>query len=451
MLAPAIARPRGLRVMSRLPAVILATMLLAPPAQGQLLPSQLPSLPAGVPKQLPQVGGPVSPRVADLRAARQLRIRDLIRTHREVVEADARGEPVVRGEVLAMGLGPEALARAQAEGFTVVRSSDLEGVGITVVTLAAPSGMSAVRAVRTLRRLDPQGVYDFNHIYTGAGEAPVPVIAAPVGAQTAAPIGAAPADMARIGLIDGGVDTSHPAFASALTERWGCDGRLVPSAHGTAVASLMIGETADFAGVFPSAALYAADVYCDAPTGGNALALAAAFSWLAAQDVPVINVSLVGPPNAALERVISRLMGTGRLVIAAVGNDGPSAPPLYPAAYPGVIGVTGVDANRRVLVEACRGPQVAFAAPGAEVAAAAGADSFASVRGTSFAAPIVAAMLALELRDGRDGAAGARAALAGKAIDLGKRGRDDTYGAGLVGDRFRTDPARLAAGESKGL
>src|SRR5207245_7526152 len=89
-----------------------------------------------------------------------------------------------------------------------------------------------------------------------------------------------------------------------------------------------------------------------------------AFGWLAREHVPVINVSLVGPPNAMLAAIVRDVLSRGYLVVAAVGNDGPAAPPLYPAAWPGVIGVTAVDARQRVLVEAGRGPQVKFAAPG---------------------------------------------------------------------------------------
>jgi subtilisin family serine protease len=187
-----------------------------------------------------------------------------------------------------------------------------------------------------------------------------------------------------------------------------------------------------------------ADVYCGHPTGGAVDALVAAFGWLVQEQVPVINVSLVGPNNTMLERVIQNLIGGGYIVVAAVGNDGPAAPPLYPAAYPGVVGVTAVDAHGRVLIEAARGPQVTFAAPGADLAAA-GADSgYTAVRGTSFAAPFVAALLAPGIASPDPGAATAAIdALARSAVDLGPPGRDLTYGFGLVGADYRIDPAPL--------
>ena len=134
------------------------------------------------------------------------------------------------------------------------------------------------------------------------------------------------------------------------------------------------------------------------------------------------------------------IIARGHLVVAAVGNDGPAAPPLYPASYPGVVGVTAVDARRRVLFEAGRGPQVRFAAPGADMSAAKSVQTFELVRGTSFAAPIVAGLLAPRL-PAPDPTAAQLAVdeLAREAVDLGAAGPDPVYGAGLVGVGLATD------------
>ena len=81
-----------------------------------------------------------------------------------------------------------------------------------------------------------------------------------------------------------------------------------------------------------------------------------------------------------------------------------------------------------------RGPQVMFAAAGAGIKAATIGHAFADVRGTSFAAPTVAELLA-EFMTAPDKtmADAALDALAKQAIDLGPPGRDFTYGFGLVG------------------
>jgi subtilisin family serine protease len=192
--------------------------------------------------------------------------------------------------------------------------------------------------------------------------------------------------------------------------------------------------------------LYVADVYGSTPAGGSAAVLSAALAWMAQNRVPVVNVSLVGPPNITVQAVVRALVARGHLIVAAVGNDGPAAPPLYPAAYPGVIAVTAVDSRRRLLPEAGRPPKIDFTAPGADMAAPAVGGSFVTVRGTSFAAPLVAASLARHLA-APDPNATARAvqALARDAIDLGPRGSDRTYGRGLVGFDLATRPATVAA------
>jgi subtilisin family serine protease len=60
-----------------------------------------------------------------------------------------------------------------------------------------------------------------------------------------------------------------------------------------------------------------------------------------------------------------------------------------------VVSVTGVDSHGRALREAGRASHLDFAAPGADMIAAFPGDGYTSVRGTSFAAPLAAARLAL--------------------------------------------------------
>lgn len=412
-----------------------------------LPPVNLPELPVRTPLD---IGGTVE-RTVDatdprrLRELRKLRVNDLLRTNRQAMEADPRGEPILRNEVVAVSPTQEALNTARTAGFEVVRTRTLDDLDIAVVVLRAPPGMSTRRALRELREADPQGTYDFNHVYVGTGQVGTGQVG--TGQVGAATTDAQPASSsrwtsgsqpdARIGMIDGGVDRQHVVFNNVTIHEHGCDVP-TPSQHGTAVASLIAGRTETFHGSAPGAALYVADVYCNAPGGGAVDAIAAGFGWLARERVPVINVSLVGPANATLERIVRVMIARGHLIVAAVGNDGPSAKPLYPAAYDGVIAVTGVDARNRVLLEACRGKHVDFAAPGSDMSAAASGEIYALVRGTSFAAPIVSGLLATHLaQPDRAHAAAAIAALIAEATDLGARGPDRIYGNGLVGQAAR--------------
>jgi hypothetical protein len=368
----------------------------------------------------------------DLGTLRLDTVRRLLRDHPDVLEPDPHGEPAVRGEVLAWSPSDAALRAAREAGAVVVRDDVLPGLGERMVVLRLPPGASTAALVERLRAVDPDGGYDFNHVYTGSGVAD--------GVKAGGKSGAA----VRVGLVDSGVDAAHPVFEGAAVTRWGCAGQAIPAPHGTAVAALMVGRSDNMRGAAPGAALYAADVYCGSPTGGAADRIAAALGWLDQQQVGVVNISLVGPPNALLARAVAAMQAHGHLLVAAVGNDGPAAPPLYPASYAGVIGVTGVDRRGRPLPEAARGPQVKFAAPGSQmVSAAPGAPPYRQVRGTSFAAPIVAALLAQRLpRPDRAAAAQAVDALA-RAAGGGQAVANNEIGYGIVGAGVRTDPADL--------
>ena len=428
----------NIRLNIRLAARLAAAILLgaAAPAHAQL---GLPRLP------LPQQIGPIDvdrlrrpaeqlldrAPLPELGALRLDTVRSLLRRHPDLLEADPRGEPAVRGEILAWSPGAAALAAAAQAGLRVVREESLPALGERLVVLRVPDGVATAALVERLRALDPEGSYDFNHVYTGSG------------AAAGVPAGGAPAG--RVGLVDSGVDAQHAVFGTAAVTRWGCGGRPVADAHGTAVAALMVGRSDVFHGAAPGTALFAADVYCGVPTGGAADRIAGALAWLAQQEVGVVNVSLVGPPNVLLGRAVKAMQARGHVLVAAVGNDGPAAPPLYPASYPGVVGVTGVDRRGRPLPEAARGPQVMFAAPGSQmVSAAPGTPPYRQVRGTSFAAPIVAALLAQRLpRPDREAAPEAIEALAREAAG-GKAGTvSNEVGRGIVGADVRIDPSRL--------
>ena len=206
-----------------------------------------------------------------------------------------------------------------------------------------------------------------------------------------------------------------------------------PTAHGTAVASLLVGEDRDFHGALPGAKLYAADAFAGSPTGGSAGDIARAIAWLVDEDVPVINISITGPKNALLEAAVRAAIERGHVIVAAVGNDGPAAPVKYPAAYDGVIAVTAVDERGRIQLDANRGPAVAFAAPGVNVRAAQLADEYATITGTSFASPLVAARFAeLMPQAGTEHVAAARDTLIASAKRVSEEKRSIVYGYGIL-------------------
>lgn len=422
---------------------LLACLTLATAVRAQIsLPSLLPSrLPAVAPQTLPDtLTRTVDRSVRDLAALRTLQIRDLLREHRRVLDADPDGAPVVRGEIVAIDPGAGLLQQLLDAGFSI-RSDSAHGddvldvLQLRVVVLRAPETMTTRAALALAQRLDPSGSHDYNHLFLRS--AATTSTQALQAATTPASGGAF-----RIGLIDSGVDRRHPALADAEIRSWGCDGASTADAHGTAVASLLAGNAV--AGARGRATLYAADVYCGQPTGGAAAEVTRALAWLARERVGVVNLSLVGPPNRLLERAIARMTAQGHLIVAAVGNDGPAAPPLYPAAYPDVVGVTAVNARNRVLPESGRGPQVDFAAPGADMIAATPGGGWDRVRGTSYAAPIVARLAARQMdRPDAQTAADVLAQLAQQA-STADVGRGDAYGRGLLGTELRVARAPSA-------
>ena len=402
-------------------------------------PSDLTTVPATIVRNAQGVLDP-----GNLLDTRRAAIRDQLRQHPEVLDSDPAGELIVRSEVLVVAPDAAALDAARAAGFTLAAERLLPGSDARIVVLRAPRDLATAQALQRLRSLDPNGSYDFNHVYLPAGTiGPDPRQGSLLVAQAPLRVG-----QPKIGLIDGGVDQRHPALRGADIKTSGCSARPVPSVHGTAIASLIVGRARGFGGAAQAATLYAADVYCNIPTGGTASLIVEALAWMAREQAAVINISLVGPPNRALETALRALISRGHVIVAAVGNDGPASPPLYPAAYPGVVGVTAVDVRKQVLPEAVRGPQVVFSAPGAEMAVAASGESgFSRARGTSFAAPLVAGLLAVayDASGGIRPDASQRAidALVLEALDLGAPGRDPIYGHGLVAERLRVDPLAL--------
>ena len=290
--------------------------------------------------------------------------------------------------------------------------------------LATRPGKSLKSEQKQLEKIAREADVSADNIYFAGSSDALPLNSSIL---TAAALASGKTRPGAMGLIDGGV-VRHSAITMPVEQRGFAKGAPVASSHGTAIASLISANQKS-----ASRGLMIADVYGTDPAGGNATAIARALGWMAQRNVPVVTVSLVGPDNGLLARAVKAAQLKGMLVVAAVGNDGPAAPPRYPAAYKGVIGVTGVDHRDRALPEAGIATPVDFAAPGAGIKAASPDGKLVSLRGTSFAAPLVAARLISHYPSAEIGSIeSAVRALIGEARDLGKKGADKVYGHGLV-------------------
>lgn len=385
----------------------------------------------GVPVRVPQVGGVLGDVAGQLEQAgesatgltarearRLLRLRErtldrLLGANPQAIERDRGGNLARRGELLVNGAADADLRLLEKAGFRVIARDEIEGLGIAFLHVAVPAGMTLTEAQTRAAALLPNAEVEADtlHFVAGATSANRILPAAAGSAATAASgIGV------KLGIIDGGPGAVVPVSG----QKGFATGAPTASDHGTAVASLLHAQGA--------ARLWVADVYGKDPAGGNASAIAKALGWLTANGCKVVTVSLVGPRSTLVERAIAAAQAKGVVVVAAVGNDGPAAPPAFPASYDGVVAITGVDRKGRLLIEAGRALHLDYAAPGAGVHARDAAGKVKTWRGTSFAAPLAAARIAAALGDG-----GAwRATVDAEARDLGAKGADSTFGRGLL-------------------
>jgi subtilisin family serine protease len=343
-----------------------------------------------------------------------------------------------RGEIIAMSSDTLLRRRAEALGLQVVQQDFLASLNTTMYRISVPAASPIDGILARLRAQDPDGVFDRNHLYDRSAS----TVSNDAGTPTHALTGSAKG--VTVGLIDTGVNALHPALRGTNVQlNYFVDqSRELPETHGTAVVSLLVSK--DF-GMLPDAQLYVACVFYEDRRGGSlseARDLVRALDWLMKLKVPVINMSLSGPPNEVLRAAIQRAVQAGHLIVAAVGNGGPASPPLYPAAYDGVIAVTAVDGGQHVYRRASRGAHVQLAAMGVDVVAAAPA-GVATYSGTSFASPYVAALAAMDYRSlDPQKANEVKESLQADALDLGKPGRDEVYGYGLARPRAISTASR---------
>ncbi|WP_236554670.1 S8 family serine peptidase [Novosphingobium sp. 9U] len=340
--------------------------------------------------------------------ARLSRLRNIVRRDRSALELDAAGDPARRGELLLTDASEADIVRAKDAGFAVLGRERLGTLDITVVRLGIPAKRSLAAAETELKRLLPDAAISADTLHFQAGAA--------AARGDARPRPVAPKIDRTVGVIDGAPGPATPADA----QRGFAKGALTPSHHGSAIVSLL-----RLTGVSRVAV---ADVYGTDAAGGNALAIARGLDWLVGeQGSRVVSISLVGPNNPLVARAVAAAQRRGVPVVAAVGNDGPAAPPAYPASYPGVIAVTAVDGRGRALIEAGRAAHLDYAAPGADMLAANAGGTWSRVRGTSYAVPFVAARAAAALGQGA-----VTAMLDRETVDLGRKGPDPVFGRGLL-------------------
>lgn len=254
------------------------------------------------------------------------------------------------------------------------------------------------------------------------------------------------ANAIKVGVIDTGISNKHSDLTANIKggvntinarKGWNDD-----NGHGSHVAGIIggVNNTAGIIGMAPDADLYAIKVL-NANGSGYVSDVMEGILWGVTNQMRVLNMSLgMSSDVQSMHDVVIAAYNAGVVIVAAAGNSGGSV--NYPAAYPEVIAVGATDQNNIIAGFSSRGPEVDLAAPGVSIFSTYKGTGFATLSGTSMAAPHVAGAAALVLgtpvgaydldADGAWDPAEVLAKLKAAATDLGAAGRDDLYGAGLL-------------------
>lgn len=240
-------------------------------------------------------------------------------------------------------------------------------------------------------------------------------------------------DDVLVAVIDSKIDSGHADLAGVIVDEYDAIGTPGPAhSHGTAMAGAIAAHS-KLVGVAPKVKLLAVRAFSGSSDSAQATTfnIMKGLDWAAAKNARIVNMSFAGPGDAMMRDMLGKANARGIVLIAAVGNAGPSSPPLFPAANAHVIGITATDAEDRLLPQANRGTQVAVAAPGVDILAAAPEGGYQVTSGTSVAAAHASGVAALLLaRNGKLTPAQVRNAMIRSAHPVAGSRRD--FGAGVI-------------------
>lgn len=290
---------------------------------------------------------------------------------------------------------------AQEHGLKLVDDWPMPLLGIDCYVFTLPAGADPQRVAAALdadRRVEwAQPVASF-HMLGGrdAGDPLYPVQPASTAWKLVDLHRAATGRHTVVAVVDSGVDASHPDLAGqvAHSQNFVAGQPFAAEAHGTAVAGIIAaraGNGVGIRGVAPDARLLALRA-CRERAGAAAqcdtFSLAKALNFAIQRSPNVINLSLSGPSDRLLQRLLDAAMSRSIQVVGAV--DPAAADGGFPASWPGVLAVSDRSERR------------ALAAPGADIPVLLPGGRFGVQTGSSYAAAHVSGLLALmgELRPG---------------------------------------------------
>jgi minor extracellular protease Epr len=215
--------------------------------------------------------------------------------------------------------------------------------------------------------------------------------------------------------------------------------------HGTHVAGTVaaLDNGIGVIGVAPQVQLYAIKVL-NSEGSGYLSDIIEGIDFAISAQLDIINMSLgTSTDSPALHTAVDAAYSSGILVVASAGNSGKRVITLdnvgYPAKYDSTIAVAATDVNNARASFSSTGPAVEVAAPGVYVRSTYLNNQYATMSGTSMAAPHVSGHLALLVQAFPNKTPlEIRALLQLYVLDLGTAGRDWAFGYGLI-QSFLTD------------
>ncbi|MCW9054145.1 MAG: S8 family serine peptidase, partial [Motiliproteus sp.] len=211
--------------------------------------------------------------------------------------------------------------------------------------------------------------------------------------------------------------------------------------HGTAVAAIIAAARNNgvgAAGIAPGVEISSYKACHPRRPGGMSAqcwssSIVKALDEAISENIPLINMSLGGPPSPLLQRMLEVAEQRGLMVFAAAGNGGANASPVYPAALPQSLAVTAVDTDRQLYRMANRGSYINVAAPGVDIITAGPEGGQPILSGTSMATAHATGVAALLMQANPEMTATEVAAiLESTSEDLGAEGIDSEFGSGLL-------------------
>ena len=203
-----------------------------------------------------------------------------------------------------------------------------------------------------------------------------------------------------VAVLDTGIDRGHADLQGSFVDGWDAvneDGDPTDDhGHGTLVAGVVAARSNNgigAVGACPRCSLMPVKVI-GANGAGGAADIAEGISWAADHGAGVINMSFaLSGPDDGVAAAIAYAQSRGALIVAAAGNAG-TPDVTFPAAYPGVVGVTATDQTDERYSWSSYGGWVTLAAPGCSIATGAGG-TYADFCGTSSATALVSGLAGL--------------------------------------------------------